>query len=107
MKGLITVLFLFPCEKCLQSTLDKWNLHGTEQTDPLIECYTYSNCSINGISMKTRKVPLIKLLSYLISLENRAFVLRIMKNRGKEQNKGLHIVSGNSKLELFETNNDI
>ena len=66
----------------VQSTLDKWNLHGTEKNGSTYRMFHLSEWldkwNLNEIE---KKVPLIEPLSYLKSQETEEFTNTVIKNR--------------------------
>ena len=59
----------------LQSTLDKWNLHGTEKNGSTYRMFRLSELLDKWNFYETeKKVPLIELLSYLKSQETKEFL---------------------------------
>ena len=58
----------------LQSTLDKWNLHGTEKNGSTYRMFHLSQLLDKWNLYETqKKIPLIELLSYLKSQETEEF----------------------------------
>ena len=70
----------------IQSTLDKWNLHGTEKNGSTYRMFHLSELLDKWNLYETeKKVPLIELLSYLKSQETEEFTNN--QKQGEEEKK--------------------
>ena len=77
------------CDLIVQSTLDKWNLHGTEKNGSTYRMFHLSELLDKWNLYETeKKVPLIELLSYLKSQETEEFTNN--QKQGEEEKKMLY-----------------
>ena len=73
----------------IQSTLDKWNLHGTKKNGSTYRMFHLSELLDKWNLYETeKKVPLIELLSYLKSQETEGFMNN--QKQGEEEKKMLY-----------------